>query len=375
MVDIMWFGLSKKKSNPDLKVTKRLLGKILIDGGFVAPHHIESALARQQFTNEQLGEILLSMGELNSVELKAVLSVQRDLASYEESIKAAAGVRELLGELLLKAKRITPEQLEAALIEQRKSGEKLGAVLIRLSLLNEQELNAVLAFQRHQGSEAPASTVFRLGEILVSTEQITRQQLDEVLARQKKSKKKIGELLIEAGHAQPHQIDYGLKLQQKLVTAALIAALSMATVVGVQKSFAGSSAGFSSSTKISMSATVLERTRMQILHQAQELVITNADIMRGFVEVPAASRVMVKSNNPAGYLLAFEVMSGPDAVFNSVNVVVGGRDVQLSTNGGWIPQPYIRGGVTMDLSYRFALAKGVQPGTYSWPLMVSVQSM
>jgi hypothetical protein len=314
------------------------------------------------------------MGELNSVDLMAVLSIQKELASFDESIKAAAGDRELLGELLLKAKRITPEQLSAALEEQRKSGGKLGSILIRRGLLNEHELKAVLSFQQHQGNEAPASTVFRLGEILVATEQITREQLEDVLAHQKLSKKKIGELLIEAGHVQPHQIDYGLKLQQKLVTAALIAALSMATLAGGREAFAGSSTGPSTSAKISMTATVLEHTRMQILHQAQEFVITPADIMRGFVEVPAASRVAVKSNNPAGYLLAFEVMSGPDAVFNSVNVLVGGRDVQISAGGGWIPQPYIRGGVTMDVSYRFALAKGAQPGTYSWPLMVSVQS-
>jgi len=372
---IMQLTLKKKKGVPDLKVNKRLLGKILIDGDFVDRHAIESALARQKDTNEKLGEILRSMGELNSVDLKAVLSVQKELASFDESIKAAAGDRELLGELLLKAKRITPEQLSAALKEQRKSGGKLGSIFIHRGLLSEDELKAVLSFQQHQGNEAPASTAFRLGEILVATEQITRQQLEDVLTHQKLSKKKIGELLIEAGHVQPHQIDYGLKLQQKLVTAALIAALSMATLAGGREAFAGSSTGPSTSAKISMTATVLEHTRMQILHQAQEFVITPADIMRGFVEVPAASRVAVKSNNPAGYLLAFEVMSGPDAVFNSVNVLVGGRDVQIPAGGGWIPQPYIRGGVTMDVSYRFALAKGAQPGTYNWPLMVSVQSM
>jgi len=372
---LMQLTLKKKKGIPDLKVNKRLLGKILIDGDFVDCHAIESALARQKDTNEKLGEILRSMGQLNSVDLKAVLSVQKELASFDESIKAAAGDRELLGELLLKAKRITPEQLSAALEEQRKSGGKLGSILIRRGLLNENELKAVLSFQQHQGSEAPASTVFRLGEILVATEQITREQLEAVLAHQKLSKKKIGELLIEAGHVQPHQIDYGLKLQRKLVTAALIAALSMAALAGGREAFAGSSTGPSTSAKISMTATVLEHTRMQILHQAQEFVITQADIMRGFVEVPAASRVAVKSNNPAGYLLAFEVLSGPDAVFNSVNVLVGGREVQIPAGGGWIPQPYIRGGVTMDVSYRFALAKGAQPGTYSWPLMVSVQSM
>lgn len=216
---------------------------------------------------------------------------------------------------------------------------------------------------------------FRLGEILVATEQITRKQLEDVLAHQKISKRKIGELLIEAGYAKPHQIDYGLHVQQKLVTAALVAVLSMASAAGVREASAGSFPVSATGAKVTVNATVLERTRMELLNQVRELVITNADIMRGFVEVPAASRIAVKSNNPAGYLLTFEVMAGPDAVFKSVNVGVGGREVQLSPGGSWIPQPYVRGGVTMDVSYRFVLAKGAQPGTYSWPLTVAVQSL
>jgi hypothetical protein len=365
----------ENKTVSPCRTTKRLLGKILIDGNFVAPGDLECALERQKHTNEQVGEILLGMGAMNSTDLKAVLSVQRDLASLEDSIKAAAGIRERLGELLLKAKRITTEQLDSALEEQRISGEKLGVVLIRHGLLNEHELKAVLSFQQNQGGEAPASERFRLGEILVATEQITRKQLEDVLAHQKISKKKIGELLLEAGYVQPHQVAYGLKIQQKLVTAALIAALSMATVGGVQEAHAESPNGSSTSAKITITATVVERTRMQILDQVQELVVTGADIMRGYVEVPAASRVLVKSNNPSGYLLSFEVMSGSDAIFNTVNVIVGGRDVQLLPGGSWIPQPYNRGGVTTDVSYRFALGKSARPGTYSWPVMVSVQSM
>jgi hypothetical protein len=355
--------------------TKRLLGQILIDGDFVAPHHVETALARQKETNEQLGDILMRMGALNPMDLKAVLSVQRHLTSLEDSVKAAAGVRELLGELLVKAKRITPEQLDGALKDQKESGEKLGKILIRLGLLSQNELHAVLMFQHHQEGAAPAGEEFRLGEILVTTEQITRKQLEDVLCRQKITNKKIGELLLEAGYVQPHQVAYGLKIQQKLVTAALIAALSMATLGTVQEAYAGSSDGSLTSAKISITASVVERTRMQILDQAQELIVTGADIMRGYVEVFSASRIMVKSNNPAGYLLSFEVMSGTDAIFHAVNVIVGGHDVQLSPGGSWIPQPYSVGDVTTDVGYRFALAKDAKPGTYSWPVMVSVQSM
>jgi hypothetical protein len=235
--------------------------------------------------------------------------------------------------------------------------------------LKENELNAALAFQRHQRGEAPASDKLRLGEILVATGQVTRDQLEDVLNRQKRSKKKIGDLLIEAGYVQPHQIDRSLRLQQKLVTAALVAALSLSQAMAAGEAYAGSPAV---SAKIGITATVREHTSIQVLSQARELVITNADIQRGYVEVPSATRISVKSNNPAGYLLTFEAMSSPYSLFSAVNVLVGGRDVQLSSNGGgWILQPYVRGGITQDVTYRFSLSKNTQPGTYDWPLMIS----
>src|SRR3990172_2771531 len=121
----------KNKPQSDCRATKRLLGQILIDGEFVSPAVLEAALERQKETNKQLGEILLSMGALSPLDLKAALSVQKDLASLEDSVKAAAGVREFLSDLFVKAKRITADQVEAALKEQQKTGEKLGEILVR----------------------------------------------------------------------------------------------------------------------------------------------------------------------------------------------------------------------------------------------------
>jgi hypothetical protein len=48
-----------------------------------------------------LGEALVSIGALNPLDLNLVLSVQRDLSSLKDSVKAAAGIRKILGELLL----------------------------------------------------------------------------------------------------------------------------------------------------------------------------------------------------------------------------------------------------------------------------------
>jgi hypothetical protein len=365
-------SLKKDAHQTRAKITKRRLDRILFDGGFITAHELETALSRQKDTNDQIGEILVGMGALDRRELSAVLSIQKDLSSYEDAVKATAGVRMLLGELLIKANRITAEELDLALREQKSTGEKLGEILVRRGMLLENELETVLAFQRGQQSEAPGSEKLRLGELLVTTGQIRREQLSDVLKRQKVSKKKIGELLIEAGYAEPDQISHCLMLQQKLVTAALVAALSMSNLISiVPEAHAGSSAF---STTISISARVLERTTMNVISQARELDVTNSDIRRGYVDVPLASRVSVKTNDPAGYLLAFEVVvvDGSYGVFSGVNVRIGEREFQIPLHGGWIPQPFVRGGTVLDISYRFNLSENAQPGTYSWPIMVSV---
>lgn len=365
-------SLKKDALQTKVSITKRRLGRILFDGGFINARELETALSRQKDTNDQIGEILVRMGALDRRELSAVLSIQKDLASYDDAVKIAAGVRMLLGELLVKAKRITAEELDLALREQKSTGERLGEILVRQGLLLDNELETALEFQKGQQSDAPGSEKLRLGELLVATGQISREQLADVLKRQKLSKKKIGELLVEAGYAEPDQIHHGLMLQQKLVTAALVAALSMSNIIGVVPKAHAGGPGFS--TTIQISARVLARTRIDVISQAHELVVTNSDIRRGYVDVPLASRVSVKSNDPAGYLLAFEVMDGADSVFRGVSVRVGGKEVQIPLYGGWVPLPFVRGGTVLDISYRFNLAKNAQPGTYNWPIIVAANT-
>jgi type IV pilus assembly protein PilB len=52
-----------------------------------------------------------------------------------------------IGELLLKEKRITPEQLQDALNHQRQNGGKLGLTLIKLGLVKDEEITALLSRQ------------------------------------------------------------------------------------------------------------------------------------------------------------------------------------------------------------------------------------
>lgn len=356
---------------------RRLLGQVLVEGGIITREDLERALERQQRTHELLGEALIGMGALDSLDLTAALSVQGELASVQGALRAAAGRRQLLGELLLAAKRITPEQLGQALAEQEKTGERIGAILVRRGFLSREELEAVLSFQRRQEKGAESPSPFRLGEILVSTGQITRRQLDLALAWQGKRGGKLGERLVESGYVTPHQVSRGLAIQKKLVTAALVAALSMASAkgAGAQEAAGIRPPAGRTSARIEVSATILSRTTLTVRRQPHALVVTREDVRRGYVEVPAASRIEVRSNDPRGYLLVFESQAGSGTPFREAIIDGLGRPVQIGPGGGWVPRTDPRGPVSVDLSYRFSLTKDAVPGSYRWPFALSARSL
>ncbi|HUL01163.1 MAG TPA: hypothetical protein VLX29_09935 [Nitrospirota bacterium] len=346
------------------RLTKRPIGRILVDAGLVTEEKLSKALEEQQRTNRLVGEILVSMGEIDSKDLEIVLSLQRDLAVPEQAMTIAAGIRKKLGEILLTAKRITPDQLDWALGEQKRTGEKLGQVLVRLGMVTQRVIDTTVAIQTNQTGGPRVPTRLRLGELLVAAKYITREQLEDALRRQKGTNKKFGEVLVERGSFDPKIITWGLRLQEMLVKAALIAALSITSVtsVSVPEATAGSR-----SFMLQVRAAVLARANLKILQQPQELIVTDADVRRGFVQAQAASIIELKNNSPRGCLLSF-VDNGLPFQETSVNVM--GRDIVLGPDGGLVTLPVI-GKATITLSYRFVLAEGTQPGTYEWPIALS----
>jgi len=345
------------------KSEQRKLGKILLNGEFIAPQDLERALEDQTHTNELLGEILVRMGIVDPIDLKVVLSIQTDLVFLEDALKLAAGVRQFLGELLIQAKRITPEQLERALQEQQRTGEKLGEVFVRHELISEQELNGLLAFQQHQ-SDPRQAVRLRLGQLLVTTKKITHQQLQNALRKQQLlPHKKIGELLVEEGYITHEEVSYGLKLQRKLLTATLVAVLSLSSPTSflIENSEAGSAYK-----QTTVGETAAAYATLKVVYQAPELVVTQADILRGYVEVTSASRIEIRSN--VFFFLKFSGLRGP---FKGVQIQGFGKDVLVDAEGSSLFLPDIRGFATFELTYKFILSRDAELGTYAWPLAIS----
>lgn len=106
------------------------------------------AVESKKRDNLALGEALLSIGLIGRLELA---KVERAQAESDDdlvgSLLVASAIRSRLGEILLKAQRITSCQLEFALELQRNQGGLLGETLVSLGWLDQSTLDAALAAQ------------------------------------------------------------------------------------------------------------------------------------------------------------------------------------------------------------------------------------
>jgi hypothetical protein len=97
--------------------------------------------------NLALGCALVSIGLIGQRELAEMESAQAESDDLVGSLMVASAIRSQLGEILLKAQRITSSQLEFALELQRHQGGRLGELLVSLGWLDRATLDAALAAQ------------------------------------------------------------------------------------------------------------------------------------------------------------------------------------------------------------------------------------
>lgn len=97
--------------------------------------------------NLALGQALISIGLVGRSELSEGQSAQQESDDLARSLMIASSIRSRLGEILVKAKRITSGQLEFALELQRHQGGLLGEILVSLGWLDREILDAALAAQ------------------------------------------------------------------------------------------------------------------------------------------------------------------------------------------------------------------------------------
>ncbi len=197
-----------------------------MDAGFIKKNILDRAFDEQKRTHELLGQVLVRMGVLKEHQIKTPLLIQDRLSSIDDAVKIAAGERQLLGVLLVQTGKITCRQLDVAIAEQKRTGDRLGEVFTRLGMLTERQLEALLEFQHNQADTTVVSPL-RLGELLVATGYISRDQLNDALKKQDISHKKIGEVLVEEGYISPRNLNAAFRMQKMLVKSVLTTIMSL----------------------------------------------------------------------------------------------------------------------------------------------------
>lgn len=155
------------------------------------------------------------------------------------------------------------------------------------------------------------------------------------------------------------------------VQAAMFGAVATAVLLAPASVVAGGSQ------KLTVTATIAKHASLKVLAQPSAVVVTSADIARGYVDVPAPAHLAIRSNSQSGYLLEF----ASEGDFMRQILVKGlANDVQLSPAGGTIMQTSTGAGAgvtntTVALGFRFLLAESTRQGTYPWPMRVSITAL
>ncbi len=183
------------------------LGELLIDMSFLQPKELEDAVAMAQQTRLPLGSVLVMSGHLTDKELRAcvlgqsllkdnvivkedmfkVMRIVRERGvSFEEGMQMLEGSVDIsaketnkLGELLIEAERITPEQLQTALDTVESSGLPLGRVLVLTNAVTEHVLKIGLEVQVgvRDGSVSREEAIAKLRNA-TSHSSVTRQSIE-----------------------------------------------------------------------------------------------------------------------------------------------------------------------------------------------------
>jgi hypothetical protein len=112
-----------------------------------------------------------------------------------------------LGQLLLRFRLLSHEQLQACLDEQLADPERyLGELLIEKGLVSQEDIDNALRLQLNE---------LRLGQILVRTGSISDDQLQMALVEQERSGELLGSVLIGLGLCTPEEVTWALDQQSQ----------------------------------------------------------------------------------------------------------------------------------------------------------------
>lgn len=152
---------------------------------------------------------------------------------------------------------------------------------------------------------------------------------------------------------------------------ALLAFLVLAPLAGVAHASQSAGPGSSAQGALRLAIQIPRLLHMRILEQPRQLEVTAEDLARGFVV--ARGLVEVLSTHRQGYQVHARLASGP---FVEADLRGLERPVRTGGDGARVAMPSMVGQprpAPYPVEYRLRLAPGTAPGTYAFPVALSVE--
>lgn len=146
--------------------------------------------------------------------------------------------------------------------------------------------------------------------------------------------------------------------------------LLLVAAVGLLPSLSVSASSVSA--QMTVSVKVIARAVMSIDNEPTDVLVTEADVARGYVDLTVPMTINVRTNSRSGYLLQVSPVGG---AFAAVDLNFDNSSIHVSTEEGMIVRPYRAGGDTLSVNARLTLAPGTAPGRHATPFGISASPL
>lgn len=180
------------------------------------------------------------------------------------SAPAASGKKVKIGELLIQEGVVTPEQIEQALAVQktRHPAPALGEVCVELGFISPAVLNKILS-KHHER--------IPLGEMLIHLGLVNQEQINAALEIQKKTKKKLGTILVEQGNLTTNALVGVLYKQSQLAKQHQEKRQSLASIARISPQEMSAAIAAAREQQQPLGTVLLERFRLSKAEAGQAL--------------------------------------------------------------------------------------------------------
>jgi hypothetical protein len=126
-------------------------------------------------------------------------------------------------------------------------------------------------------------------------------------------------------------------------------------------------------TNFNVSATVNAVAKLQVQSEPAEILVSDEDLRRGFIDVVQPTDLLIRSNSATGYVLDLTTLT---PMLSSLVVRGLQSEQSLSGEGGAIVQRWhAPQTVALSLQFRLMLAPGLVAGRYPWPMRFDVRPL